>query len=131
MDIVFWINAVVYASLFLLSLYLLGRNIYLRKYIAENSVAYLQLVLDSKKQIEVLQNELKKREDNAIEKTDGFLKFVSESREWAFKYIEDVQQAIGVVKVSASYGKVSEESLEKLFSFLPEQQGENNEQGND
>jgi hypothetical protein len=28
-----------------------------------------------------------------IENSDGFLKFVSDSREWAFKYIEDVQHA--------------------------------------
>lgn len=30
-----------------------------------------------------------------VEKTEGFLRFVSESREWAFKYIEDVQIGIG------------------------------------
>lgn len=120
MDIVFWINAVVYASLFFLSLYLLIRNIYLRKYIAENSVSYLQLVLNSKKQIEVLQQELQKREDAAIENTDGFLKFVSESRDWAFNYIEDVQQSIQQLKNSVESGYNTEEELAKLFSLLPE-----------
>jgi hypothetical protein len=29
-----------------------------------------------------------------VEQTEGFLKFISESRDWAFKYIEDVQAAI-------------------------------------
>lgn len=31
-----------------------------------------------------------------IEQTDGFLKFVSESRDWAFSYIEEVQEALKV-----------------------------------
>lgn len=29
------------------------------------------------------------------ERAEGFLRFLSESRDWAFKYIEDVQLAIG------------------------------------
>jgi hypothetical protein len=29
-----------------------------------------------------------------IEQTDGFLKFVSDSRDWAFQYIETVQEAL-------------------------------------
>jgi hypothetical protein len=33
-----------------------------------------------------------------LEKTDGFLKFISESRDWAFKYIEDVQEALDKFK---------------------------------
>lgn len=32
--------------------------------------------------------------NNKIEETEGFLKFVSESRDWAFQYIERVQIAI-------------------------------------
>lgn len=74
-----------------------------------------------------LESEVDARQATSIEKTDGFIKFLSESRDWAFEYIENVQQAIGAVKTSASFGKVSEESLIKLFAFLPEQQGEKNE----
>jgi len=33
-------------------------------------------------------------ENAKLEQTDGFLKFVSESRDWAFQYIEDVQAAL-------------------------------------
>ena len=29
-----------------------------------------------------------------IEQTDGFLKFVSDSRDWAFQYIETVQESL-------------------------------------
>lgn len=32
--------------------------------------------------------------DTGIEKTDGFLKFVSDSRDWAFEYIERVQEGL-------------------------------------
>ncbi len=131
MDLSFLLNAVAYVFLSGLVIYLVIRNIMLRDYIKRNSVEFLRLTLESQHKITFLQKELDKRENASIEQTDGFVKFISESRDWAFKYIEDVQEAIGAVKVSASYGKVSEESLEKLFSFLPEQQGENNEQGND
>ncbi len=98
-----------------------------KKLASENA----QLKIDKIVLIDKLTELVNEKESKSIEQTDGFVKFLSESRDWAFKYIEDVQQAIGAVKVSASYGKVSEESLEKLLSFLPEQQGENNEQGND
>jgi hypothetical protein len=94
---------------------------------AENA----QLKIDKIVLIDSLEKAIQAKESQSVEQTDGFVKFLSESRDWAFKYIEDVQQAIGAVKVSASFGKVSEESLVELFNFLPEQQGENNEQGND
>jgi hypothetical protein len=39
--------------------------------------------------------EMVKKEDvKKIEETEGFLKFVSDSRDWAFQYIEKVQIAI-------------------------------------
>jgi hypothetical protein len=37
---------------------------------------------------------VKDNDGSVIEKTEGFLKFVSESRDWAFQYIERVQIAI-------------------------------------
>jgi GTP-binding protein EngB required for normal cell division len=37
---------------------------------------------------------VKEKESKNIEQTDGFLKFISESREWAFNYIEETQSAI-------------------------------------
>jgi hypothetical protein len=52
-----------------------------------------------------LQSDTKK-----IEESEGFLKFISESRDWAFKYIEDVQSSLGGFHSSVS------ESLEYLYS---------------
>ena len=48
---------------------------------------------------------VKKQDVKKIEETDGFLKFVTESREWAFKYIEDVQSAI--IKLKAEFEKIT------------------------
>jgi hypothetical protein len=33
-------------------------------------------------------------ESKKLEQTEGFVKFISESRQWAFDYIEDVQKSI-------------------------------------
>ena len=41
-----------------------------------------------------LEEALKNNDEQKIEQTEGFLKFVSESRDWAFQYIEGVQIAI-------------------------------------
>lgn len=73
-----------------------------------------------------------------VQQTEGFLKFISESRDWAFKYIEDVQIAIskfsskigpelnylktygsliGVTQLS-SFKKISE-AYEELLKVMP------------
>lgn len=41
-----------------------------------------------------LEKALKSTDEKKIEETEGFLKFVSQSRDWAFQYIERVQVAI-------------------------------------
>ena len=54
--------------------------------------------------------------------TEGFIKFLSESREWAFKYIEDVQVAIEALKkamIENDEAKISE-AYTDLMTFLPE-----------
>jgi hypothetical protein len=43
---------------------------------------------------EKMEEALKNNDEQKIEQTEGFLKFVSESRDWAFQYIERVQIAI-------------------------------------
>lgn len=35
------------------------------------------------------------KQNRDLEKSDDFLRFISQSRDWAFDYIEDVQKAIG------------------------------------
>lgn len=71
--------------------------------------------------VSVLENELAQTPLTPTE-TEGFIKFLSESREWAFTFIEDVQAALQDLK--AAMEKNDEQgitkSYEKLMTFLPE-----------
>ncbi len=76
-------------------------------------------------------------EEKPIDQTEGFIKFLSESREWAFNYIEDVQQEIvrfGEI-LSKANSLTKDNSLNKVLveyeglkKFLPDPR-ENNVQG--
>lgn len=58
-----------------------------------------------------------------VEDKDGFIKFLSQSREWAFEYIENVQGAIKVLE-EAMQSKNDEEinkSYQELLKFIPEE----------
>ena len=69
----------------------------------------------------ILQNQLMKmRSEKALEQNDDFIKFISESRDWAFSYIEDVQQSIQHLKIAVESGYEIEEELAQLFSHLPD-----------
>jgi hypothetical protein len=54
----------------------------------------LQSTIDHNIALTMLAEELKKNENVSVEKTDGFLKFISESRDLAFEYIEKVQDSL-------------------------------------
>lgn len=64
--------------------------------------------------------------DKAIEETEGFLKFVSQSRDWAFQYIESVQLTIKKFQdvfhpIAVQYYKdkqqpINQEEFGKLFA---------------
>lgn len=65
--------------------------------------------------------------DNAnIEQTEGFLKFISESRDWAFKYIEEVQEAITEFqRVAPNYVTLGDsdeynKACKRLIDLLPQ-----------
>lgn len=73
------------------------------------SLALEKFTVGKKLESVIAENEAKK-----LEKDDGFLRFISESRDWAFKYIEDVQQAI------KDYAEnKSKKTLNNLMNFLP------------
>lgn len=54
----------------------------------------VQLQIDKQILTHRLKEEIEKRNSADIENTDGFLKFISQSRDWAFDYIEQVQAAL-------------------------------------
>jgi hypothetical protein len=62
------------------------------------------------------------RDSDTVENTEGFLRFISESRDWAFTYIEDVQQALTAydVALSTDDAKIINEAYKKLISFVPD-----------
>lgn len=62
-----------------------------------------------------------------IEKSDGFLKFISESRDAAFQYIESVQSAlIGYGNAIATNDQSEiDKARALLFSFLPKSEDTN------
>jgi len=65
---------------------------------------------------------------NQVEQTEGFVKFLSQSRDWAFEYIEGVQSALQnfeLAMISKDDEKI-ENALNNLKSFLPDNEEENN-----
>jgi uncharacterized protein YaaR (DUF327 family) len=85
----------------------------------------LQITLDQNILMTKFAEELKKKEDVSIEKTDGFLKFISESRDLAFQYIEAIQEALvkfkdkvgPEIEYMLTYGTATGDSLQSK-SFL-------------
>lgn len=64
---------------------------------------------------------------STVNDPDGFIKFLSQSREWAFGYIEEVQSAIvdlSVAMESKNDDKVKDSYI-KLMSYLPKEQANN------
>jgi len=94
------------------------------------SVALLQSEINreaiEKKLLEVLAS----RDSSSVEQTDGFLKFVSESRDAAFKYIEVVQESLRSLEealvllnntsVKAADRKRAIEIIENAIKNLPD-----------
>ena len=59
--------------------------------------------------------------NNSSDLNDGFIKFLSESREEAFSYISEVQQAVEYIKMATELQDKTmiDDAYNKLISFLP------------
>ena len=98
--------------------------------------ALVQSEIDRKALGEKLKEVWGTKDQDSVEQTDGFLKFVSESRDWAFGYIEDVQKDLEDLKTifekTGSYptnvADADELSakINKVISHLPEDNISNN-----
>lgn len=131
--------------LFFLCLYLTVLNVRLRRKWKMISAQLLQTMLDQTLLERELQDALVEIEQREIQNTDGFVKFLSESREYAFNYIEEAQQKLvefqkavePIFEYSRTYGKVLGENSHtktvddiyqeylKLKTIIPDEQGEN------
>lgn len=76
----------------------------------------LQTLLD-KMAIEDAYSKLSQDYDTvSLQETDGFVKFLSESRAWAFDYIEDVQRSIIALNQAMESGV--DETITKAYADL-------------
>jgi hypothetical protein len=134
--VVFSIFIFLFCSLLFYSVNLKIKNLSLTK-------KNLQLAIDRNIFADRLLEEMRISETKSVENTDGFLKFVSESRDWAFAYIEDVQEGINTfisevepeIEYFDEYGIVGDayphyfsmkkisEAYKKLKSLVPDDYG--------
>jgi hypothetical protein len=97
---------------------LLINNLKLRSKIKKLTSQVIQISLDKAVISEELKKVLDQKDSESIEQTEGFLKFISQSRDWAFDYIEQVQAALLEFKnkvepqilYAKTYGTVSGQS---------------------
>jgi len=88
------IDFIIYILILFIMVYLIAKNITLK---AKNmSLTYdtLQAYVDRNIVAEKLNIALMQKDSAELEKTDDFLVFISQSRDWAFAYIETTQEQI-------------------------------------
>ncbi len=88
------LDIVAFTALSLVIVILLINNLVIRSKNKKLSIEIIQIALDKSVISQRLKEELDKKESESIEQSEGFLKFISQSRDWAFDYIEQVQAAL-------------------------------------
>jgi hypothetical protein len=144
-----WISLIAF-TFWIVTFVILGvRVIKLKTLLTKSTVAVTELLLKNDLLLKKIDDLYKQQSEKELENTDGFIKFISESRDWAFQYIEDVQQNLAefdkelapIIEWSNTYGntlgdnihqdklKQISEAYKKLQSLLPKEnkQGEINE----
>lgn len=134
------IHAVVYTLLVVTIVYFGFRNIVLRRRVVDEIANKLQAIVDKTIYMDQYHNALQQIENSKLEKSDDFIKFLSDSRNAAFDYIEKTQEALlqfdkevqQIFQWSETYGtaigngphaeKIKDISLayQKLKELLPE-----------
>jgi hypothetical protein len=119
------IFSVLFGAMFFLYIFVVAKNKRLSSDLVQAEVNKRILLA----QVEKL---MYSKESKSLEETEGFVKFLTESRDWAFGYIEDVQAAIAelrqvadkifpndVVYLSEEETKDLSDKYNKLISSLP------------
>jgi pantothenate synthetase len=88
------LDIVAFGILLLIIVVLLINNLAIRSKNKKLSAKIIQIALDKTVISQRLKEKLEKKDSDSIEKSEGFLKFISQSRDWAFDYIEQVQAAL-------------------------------------
>jgi GH25 family lysozyme M1 (1,4-beta-N-acetylmuramidase) len=114
------VETILYSALALVTAWLIFDSVRLRLKNRRFLKEIIQLSLNASAYSDKISN---LQEELSVVESDGFLKFVSESREWAFDYIENVQKTIDDLRsaIDAKDQFLVTEAHEKLISFLPEE----------
>jgi len=105
------LESIVAGTLVTLIIFLVYRLFKMRRFANALSEAYMQQLADNfllQKQVQELSQEI---ENHKLQETDGFVKFISQSRDWAFEYIEEVQKAL------TEFDEVVDPALEWAMRF--------------
>jgi heme/copper-type cytochrome/quinol oxidase subunit 2 len=116
--ILFGIGILVIGLLFVFSV-----SVYHQNRVLLRTIAQLQT------NIHILGSKLEDAEkQKELERSEGFIKFISESRDWAFEYIENAQKAIKefIINSEAIFSSQfieqdAADSFNNLKSLLPEE----------
>ena len=133
-------NLIVFSLYILTTIVLLSFTI--KFYVQRKKIfaLYIQSELDKHLIYQKLEEVSRELSAKDLAETDGFVKFISQSRDWAFEYIEEVQQALSdfdkeispQLQWSKTFGQVLgdsahtavlkriSEAYDKLKSVLPE-----------
>ena len=134
------LESIVAGILVTLIIFLTYRLFKIKRLIVTLSDTYMQQLADNfllRKEVESLYQEA---ENKKLEETDGFVRFISQSRDWAFEYIEEVQKALAEfdkeiapqLEWANTYGrlagetvhtntiKIVSEAYDKLKTVLPQ-----------
>lgn len=76
----------------------------------------LQAYIDKQIYINELAKEIEKNESSKVENTDGFLNFISQSRDWAYEYIEDAQDKL--TKVFKEVDSLDKKTVKKVLEIV-------------
>lgn len=110
------LDFIIYGSFIVLFLFSFAMNIFLYIKRARLQDLYIKTMLEKYTLGKTLEKARLENDSKKLEKDNGFIKFISESRDWAFNYIEEVQDAIKNYSV-----KKDDESYNKLINFLPKE----------
>jgi hypothetical protein len=122
------IETIIISVLTTVILFLVGGNIYQHFRYRRISAKLLEVSMNQaliSENIGVINNGKYVHQD--VADSDGFLKFLSDSREWAFGYIEEVQEAI--LKLSDAMQSGNEDKIHvayiHLMTYLPTESANN------
>jgi hypothetical protein len=85
---------IIYAIFIALFILLAANNIVLRVKKSRLNAKYIQSLTDQVILINKFNTLNDSLDSQKLESTEGFVKFISQSRDWAFDYIEEVQSSI-------------------------------------